>query len=288
MLNRRQLLSLAIAGTAVFPAYRYLNNHEMIEPPELTGKILVDLHAHPSKNNSERDIASLLSSGVTGLAARHRGKYILTYEDALNLPGVKEIDKGLFASLTKNRSTGYFAKVQEVDSDHHILAIGCRKTLPDYPDARQTIDEIHKQGGFAILPHPHLIFPYPVLYPVVVREHQEEYIKELCGMVDEVELFNAKAVEVVPWLVDLRISNERTKKLIGLLRQQGQTHTGIAASDAVHNLSQVRKSGIYVPKEGLCIDALMSHIREKRFERFEQYLSWTSVAHGTLSSYVNR
>ena len=89
----------------------------------------------------------------------------------------------------------------------------------------------------------------------------EEYdarIMELFGMVDEVESFNAKAVNMMSGIFDLRVANERTQRLVEKLREKGSTHVGIAVSDTFYGLDQVRKSGIYVSCENLGLEAELS------------------------------
>lgn len=281
MLSRRGFLILGAITLASIGSYPYLNNEEMKNPPEIEGRILVDLHAHPSRQNSQRDLTSLLSSGVTGLTARNNSRRIFTYDDALQLPGVKEIDKGLFGSLSLGGRTGYFVRTQEVDSDFHILAVGCPKTIENYPDARRAIEEIRRQSGLAVLNHPYVNVELGYFrYPRLIRTEQEKRIRELCELVDEVEVFNASAINAIPFIADLSPANESARKLVNKLTQQGMPHVGIAVSDAHYRLEQVKIAGIYVPQEGLSIEALKDHIHKKRFDRFEQHISRLSILRG--------
>ncbi len=46
---------------------------------------------------------------------------------------------------------------QEVwTNEGHIIGLGINKKIPDFKSAEETIDEIHKQGGIVIAPHPYL------------------------------------------------------------------------------------------------------------------------------------
>ncbi len=65
MLSRRSFI-ISCLGCIGIASYFYFDEPEVTMPPELEGKILVDLHAHPSKKNSEEDLTSLLSWGLLG------------------------------------------------------------------------------------------------------------------------------------------------------------------------------------------------------------------------------
>jgi len=248
----------------------------MKKPPKKQGKIIADLHSHPSEENNLDGIINLLSWGLTGLAATNDESCILTYEDVLGLPTSKEIDKGLFAKFSFGGEKGYFVKTQEVMSNHHILAIGCKKYLPDYKDARKTVEEIHKQDGLAILNHPSVVSYsiWPIKYRLI-NENEEKRVKELCEMVDEIEVFNAQNINLIPVFAWMRKANKKAKELAS-----EYNFKGIAASDAHLILEQVKTSGIYISEDNLSIDSLKDHIKNKNFDRFEQYVSHLSFLRG--------
>ncbi len=255
----------------------------MKKAPERCGKIIADLHSHPGTENNLDDIMNLLSSGITGLTATNSGLYILNYEDVLlKFSNVKEIDKGLFAELSFRGKKGYFVKTQEVRSNHHILAIGCKEYLEDYKDARKTVEEIHKQGGLAILNHPTIVSYrfWPIKYRLINQDEEKE-VRELCGMVDEIEVFNAQNINIFPVIAFMKRANRKAKKLAA---EYG--FKGIAASDAHYRLEQVKIAGIYIPKDKLSIEALKDHIINKNFDRFdEQYVSHLSFFKGHFSEF---
>ncbi len=259
----------------------------MKKAPEREGKIIADLHSHASEENDLNDIVTSLSWGITGLSVTNNGLGILSYEGALNLPHTREIDEGLFAELSLNGEKGYFVKTQEVKSDHHILAVGCKEYLDDYGDARKTVDEIHKQGGLAILNHPCIVSTgknFPVRYRSI-RENEEKRVRELYGLVDEVEVFNAQCINPTfgIFVPNMKKVNKRAKELAS---EYG--FKGTAASDAQFLLEQVKICGIYIPRDNLSIESLKDHIKNKNFERFEQYISRLSFLKGhLLSNQVN-
>lgn len=277
-------LALVLGGIGT-GTYHYLNNEKMIKPPaEKQGKILLDLHTHIHNKTKLENLVDLLSSGITGLAADPNRTNVLKYEDLLNLPGVEEIDKGMFAKFEHNGNTGYFIRVQEVMSDHHVLALGCESKdyLDYYQDAGKCVDEIHNQNGLAILAHPYLILPRP--YPIdaipwlgwrLINEKEEEKVRGLCEKVDEIEVFNASSLNIVPFIAWFKKANKMAKKLA-----QEYWFVGIAVSDAHYNIEQVKNSGIYIPKENLSIEAIKYYVKSGTFERVEQYSSRLSAIKG--------
>lgn len=275
--NRRQFLAGAL-GTAALLAigsYPYLDDKKMEKPKKKDGLIIADLHAHPGRNHPQEELTSMLSWGLTGLTASNYGKIILSYHEAINLQGAKEIDKGLFAEFNHNGKKGYFANIQEVMSDFHILAIGCKETLPDYADARKTVEEIHKQDGIAILNHPLVIPEDSWKRYRLLDENGKKKLKELCTMVDEIEVFNAQCINLIPVIAWMHWANEDAKKLA-----TAYGFKGTAASDTHVRLEQVKVSGIYVPEKHLSIEALKHHIKTKNFERLEHYVSRLSFLEG--------
>lgn len=224
-------------------------------------------------------VRRIISSGVTGLAAKNRHNHILTYEDALRrLPGVEELDKGIFAAVHYNGQTGYVVKAQEVMcSGFHVLALGCRSQIPDYMDAAEAIMDIKRQGGIAVLAHPFLqTFKYG-FFPGVRTDNIGKAV-ELCKMADAIEVHNAQCV----W--HMKGANEQAWELaerVGLV--------GIAVSDAHSHWGQVQSSGIYVARESVTsFKALAGIIRAGEFIiQKETYVSGTSFVTGHLGGLLN-
>lgn len=247
------------------------------------GKILADLHVHIPRRASEERVRKALSSGVTGLAARN-GDRFLTYEDALGLPGAREIDKGLLAEFQSDGQKGYAVNVQEVLSPYHILAIGCREMIEDCPDARRVVEEIHMQRKPALLAHPYILISTlfrSLLRNIVIAEgsREEQRVKELCGMVDEVEAFNAHAIDIFPYR--MKAANDRAKKLAS-----AYGFRGIAATDA-YLPENAGTSGIWIPEDNLTFEALCHYIKSGQFERRERYVSRRDFVRGRGSYFAS-
>lgn len=240
----------------------------MKKPPEKPNRVLADLHTHPVTRDLDKLLESL-SWGITGLAVANCNPYVVSYDDVVNLPNVEEIDTGLFAKVSYNGHVGYIVRTQEVMSNYHIDALGCRERIEDYPDARKVVQEIRRQEGVAILNHPYLKVHRSGQFMYADTEETEDF-RELCEMVDEIEVHNGQCI----WW--LRGANEAAKKLVGRYSR----FKGVAASDAHSLLSQMKTSGIYIPEEGLSFDALVNHIRSGNFERREQYISLPSFVIG--------
>lgn len=252
----------------------------MNQLPEINGKILADLHCHPGRKNSTEDLAEMLSQGITGLASFSAAAGYLSYEDAVQLPNVREIDLGLFAEIEYNGKRGYFARAQEINAGFHILALGCYNTIPCFNDARKVIEDIHNKGGIAVINHPYVISTgRKIIKYRLANEAEEKQLDELCEMADEVEAFNAQNINLLPVVAWMNNSNKKAKELA-----ERHGFKGIAASDAHRLLSQVKTAGIYLPSENICIDSIKEHIKKGNFERYEKYVSRYSFLKGMFFS----
>ncbi len=279
-MNRRTFLKLAGVGAIGIGLFGYAQlNEKMEKPPKKTGRVLADLHTHPSKHNDPESILEALCDNLVGLAAINGARKILTYGDILGLNGVKELDKGFLAKVTFRGKKGYVVRTQEILAKYHILAVGCEKYLeePEDMDSRRVVEEIHKKGGVAILNHPYVIpsGSWPVKYRLI-NEAEEKEVQELCSMVDEVEAFNGQNINLIPNIAWMNQANEKAKKLIA---EYGH-FKGTASSDTHSRLEQLKTSGIYIPEENLSIEAIKHHIRTGNFERFEQYVTPVSFLMG--------
>ncbi|MBI4170448.1 MAG: hypothetical protein HY514_02050 [Candidatus Aenigmarchaeota archaeon] len=278
-------LFLSGAATLPFACYQYLYNTEMARAPKIPGMIIADIHTHPGKYHDAASLTGALSDGITGLTQRYKSSNIVTYEDALSLPGAMEMDKGLFACL----GAGYFMKTQEVMSNYHILAAGCRKYIPHWKDARKTVDEVHRQNGLAILNHPFLQRTDGL--PLIKRlEDGAKELDELLDIVDEIEVFNGYCVSAVPQAMEqlpgipdmlrLRTLNERAKDLA----EKSNRFKGIATSDAHYNLKSIQTAGIYIRENCASMEGLMYCIKTGNFERYEKTSDRMTFFRGLLRS----
>jgi len=281
-LTRRKFLKIAgITAVTALASHYYLNNENMKKTPQKPGKILADIHSHLSKDNSIEDILKTLSYGLTGLTIWTDNRRIISYEDAIQYPNVNEIDKGFFAEITVGSSKGYFLKTQEISTDHHILAVACKKHIEKYSDARKVVEEIHKHNGLAILNHPYVITKEGFIPFRVGNAKDEIRIRELCEMVDEIEIFNAQNINPTLGIIipNMKKANKKAKNLA---KEFG--FKGIAASDAHRVLEQSKISGIYLPEEHICLDSIKQNILSGNFERHEQYVSRWSFIKGMFLS----
>lgn len=292
-MNRRKFIigSTAALGLVAVSggSYLYLEDQNMKPAPKVIDRILADFHAHPANYNCQEETLEMLTRGcLVGLSwiDYPNAKTILTYEQALGLPGVTEIDSGLLAKINSNNGTGYFIKTQELQPEQnivHLLTLGCRKYISKELDAKEAIKAIHQQGGLAIINHPYVtvnrgsrIIPYRLIH-----SEEEKEVEEITSLVDEVEVFNAQNINptfgiVVP---NMKRANERAQELA---EKHGKK--GVACSDAHRRLEQIGITGIYLPEQNLCWEAIRANILSKNFERYEQYVSKWSFVKGMFLS----
>ncbi len=251
----------------------------MKQTPEIKGKILVDLHCHPSKNHSVDEIVKKLSEGITGLIPSSYEDF-LSYEDVLNLPGAKELEKGLFAEVYYGGKKGYVLPCQEINTGFHVQAVGCKKMLPKVNDAREAIEIIHKEGGIAVLNHPYVVpTDRRIIRYRLVNDAELKAVEDLCAMVDEIEAFNAQNINLLPSVAWMKIANQQATALA-----TKHNFHGIASSDAHRLISQVRTAGIWVSSDYPCIDSLMRSILKGDFARHQDYVSIPSFLKGMFFS----
>ena len=247
--SRRRFLKRLSIGTAALAtgSYLYLDNEKMEPAPILPGKVLCDLHAHPSKDYPLDKIMAMIGSpGLVGLAQKRWTKNerdILTYEHAIDiLPSseVIEIEKGKVARFRQ----GYFARTQEVLAGrHHLLALGWEGDyFPSYQTIDQAVHDIHDHNGLVILNHPFAITGKRTLR-LPQSHHEEDLIVRAYSLVDEVETHNAFCINIFPYFFNFHEMNERAEAL----REEEYPHfRGTASSDCHHYLEQVKIAGIYL------------------------------------------
>lgn len=223
----------------------------MKRAPEINGKVLCDLHAHPTHKASLDEIVKAVSTpGLVGLTVKDidkSGKDILRYEQALDwLEGepLTEIDNG---QLAKCRD-GYFARTQEIQVGmHHLLIIGWegRNYFPNYETIDEAMKEINACKGMGILTHPFaLIAGQQIRLPNSPEE--EELIRKAYSAVDEVETYNGHCLDIIPGLLAMNKANALAENL---RQNEFPHHTGTAGSDCHRRWEQVKVVGIYIDQK---------------------------------------
>ena len=260
-------------------------------PPYQEGKVLCDLHAHPSAQGSlEEKITLLGSPGLVGLAAWHNSQSILTYEQAADIvhkdPSFKEITSGQLAQFRE----GYFARTQEIPvGQFHLLAVGCagkyfrQSDINNYDIIQDAVNDIHSRGGIAILNHPFVVMGGLLYRSANLRE--ERFIKKAGEIVDEIEVHNASCINLVPYVMDFRKANSKAAALAENSRFQG-----VAASDCHGEYAQVKVCGIYVDEKVIQeqgMKGITDAITSGNFQRYGEaeqgpYLSWGNWLKGMM------
>ena len=242
--------------------------------PQKQGKVLCDLHAHPThKANLDEIMEALQSPGLVGLTVKDidkSGRDILRYEQALDLlsPGsFHEIDSGNLARCGKS----YFARTQEIQvGKHHVLALGWQGDyFSNYETIEEAVHEIHGRKGIAVLNHPFaLVDKQTIRLPN--SEEEQQLIRKAYRHVDEVEVYNAHCLDVVPGLLTMGTANDFADTL---RRHEFSRFKGTAGSDCHRRWEQVKTVGIYVDQDRIesGISGLKAAICQGHFERYGDY-----------------
>ena len=285
-MDRRTMLQI-LGGAAVVgatPSYFFLNNEPMKPAPKQDGKVLCDFHAHPCKKNDKTDLVAMLGSpGLVGLAGKFidkSGEDISLYEEAVELvkkdPSFQEITPN---QLAKYRE-GYFARTQEIQAGmFHVLGIGVegdylQKYTP-YSSVAAAVDAIHRQHGVAVLNHPFFLCNGGLFVKPATEEDLLK-IKEGYRLTDEVEVFNAYCIDLIPGLIAAKSQNGNAQQLL----KEYPTKKGMTGSDCHRGLSQVKITGNYIDQTVIDeqgIDGIKQAIQRGSFERYtadsEPYVS---------------
>lgn len=283
----------ALAMVGLLLSERFLNDRVLVQPQVKHGHVLVDAHAHPLITASIDELAERFSHGAVGLAEKNTSKNTLSYDLALKLlPNVQEIDKGLFAEFEYQGRRGYFFRVQEIESDFHVLAIGVGKRLPTFMRAEDAIDAVHANGGITVLNHPYIVLLKGAATPTLLTGDFEDYTEErrfrIAKQAVEVEEFNAHAINALPGVYDLSEANRRATILRQKLQSQGVQHKGIAVSDSHYLVNPILRVGISVPEKDINMKRLMQYITDGQFEVYPQYARRIDVAAGHLEGLFRR
>ena len=231
--------------------------------PQIKGKVLCDLHSHPTNALTIDEMVDFIGSpGLIGLSARYTSTSILTYEiahDKLNgIDGYREITPG---KLSKFRD-GYFARTQEVESGiHHIHAIGWDGDyIADNNNTIEVIKEIQDKNGIAILNHPYAI-PWGPAFQIASGE-DEQKVKSLLPHVNEVETHNAFNINY--YVFYMRRANKLAEELI-----KPTEFKGVAASDCHDAIEQAKICGIYIDKNIINLQGMPGITKAIKHGNFE-------------------
>lgn len=283
MERRRFLIAAGALTLSGFGLERYFNNEPMHRAPVREGKVLADIHAHPSKyRNDKETLEMLLYPGIVGLTRYTIESHPLTYEEAVSRYSnlLIEVDKGKLAKF--RHADSYILRTQEVSSGKfHILAVGFDGGyFPFFGDARKAVDAIHKNNGIAVFNHPYLLPDRSFARYRVGGTEDEDLINEACAMVDEVEAFNAMCINPTLGIL-FPTMKEANKKADNLAKSFG--FKGTVATDTHSSLDQPKVCGIYLEAKDICVEKIKYDIKHGNFDNdYRQYVSRKSFASGFL------
>jgi hypothetical protein len=294
-MNRRTFLKKALISASVLDTAAvgtgilFLYNHKNILAPQRPGKIPLDFHAHLLEQDAWKncdELLKVLSRGITALTTDGRRKsHLLSYEKALIIPGLKdhirEIDKGLFASVEYNGQVGYILRNQEIFSKYHLLAAPTddyfwfdEKHLanPDY-----VVEMIKKKGSYCAVAHIMLreVLENPVYkrWHIITPEERKE-VTRIAKHTDGVEVSSSFTINLIwgfAWFEKAKALAKEMAKEQGLI--------ALVNSDAHEALGQVQTSVMYLEDQGRgqCFEKVINALKQGKFETYEQSLSRISV-----------
>jgi predicted metal-dependent phosphoesterase TrpH len=117
-----------------------------------------------------------------------------------------------------------------------ILGIGVKKIIPDFLLPSRTIEEIHKQGGIAVIPHP---FEF-----VNGLKHR----KKVLLSADAMEVFNAS----MPAFINKKASVFSVKY-----------NTAFTAGSDSHKAKYVGRAYLDIPGENLSEKEILEHVKKR-------------------------
>ena len=236
----------------------------------------IDLHSHAvvtyeGRPTLEELTAHCMTIGLDTLVFTNfaDSRYEDLKKTALKLSGnYNFLDNGRVFYVSYDDKIFTVIKGQEVPTKQgHILTVGAASDITDYKDIKETIEEAKDKDAIVIADH-----PYTTLHGGMGEGNLERYLDQW----DAIEVFNAQNINLVPFLLNQKLSNEKA-------REFAKKHNlpGIATSDS-HRLNEIAVSYItFKEKFGVMdtdklIDNLRRIIRNKQFEAIERYNSWGS------------
>lgn len=178
---------------------------------------------------------------------------------------VKDYQKYLEITTKDDKLIAIKAQELRSESGRDVLAIGCDGIITPYKNINDTIKEIHKQNGIAIVAHPMSIFKNDSFFGVTIANKEErKELETICLEADALEEFNSQNYL---WLLYSNVLAESFIKQHGL--------PGTAGSDTHYDLEQIGLSGIIMEKDLLrtdyFIEDLKNVIKNKKFKVHKEY-----------------
>ncbi|MBS3147021.1 hypothetical protein J4471_04985 [Candidatus Woesearchaeota archaeon] len=290
-LDRRNFFKyIAVIGAGTLITRVGLDLNTMEQYAEINGNLLADLHVHHKRSTKLEDKLATCSQGINGITSFMDVNIFHDYHDFAGMPGVREIDLGIYAKVDYNGQSGYILRTQEIQGIYpklHILSVGVRDRIEDNQDPRRIVEEIHKRNGVAILNHPYVVPSDDLFRYRLLDADEEKVMLEVLKMVDEVEVNNGQCINLFFGMqlgifgrVNMKKANKKAENLLDYVQCVIKGMIGTAASDAKH-ISQVRSSGIWIPINYTeSIDGIKYCIRSKEFKRQNGVVSIPSFVSG--------
>jgi predicted metal-dependent phosphoesterase TrpH len=145
----------------------------LTDPFESSSVLSVELHVHSSLSYDGRDPVDLILEQAEAVGL-----------DAIAVTDHDEIDASLEAAARAPEYGLVGIPAMEISSKAgHILGLGIEEAVPPGLSYEETLEEIHAQGGLAVIPHPF----QQSRHGVMARISREELAKG-----DAIEIYNSR------------------------------------------------------------------------------------------------
>ncbi len=206
-----------------------------------------DLHIHSKySDDSSASIKNILNQ------AKKKKLNVIAITDHNTMNGVKEAQE-----LGEKLGIDVIAGEEITTKEGHLIGLFLKEFISPNKSAIETIQEIHRQGGLAIIPHP----DYPILNSI-----SSYYLKEVFYKTDGIEILNSSA-KIISFI------NKRQIKLKHLNKKIFKKAV-IASSDA-HFASHV----------GVCYTSFVGKTAEDLYQSIKKR---TTSAKGGVWNYRDK
>jgi hypothetical protein len=296
--NLISLLSASVIGIyAVGALGNYSSRRGLSQPKRENSEIAVSLHNHtPVLGERDSALEALIDSAfnekmdVVALtdANSEDNFYYLKNNSSKILPDYRTEDIGSALKISEksnfDKSIYLLAGYEFHRDSGHVLIIGQKKniSLNESSTAENAIDAGAKDSAI-------IIFPHPFATELGIGGIGAEKLNSLYREADAIESFNAQAICLYPYLIDIHKANIDAKKF-----SEEKNFPGIATSDS-HIASHVGLSYILVERGNMdftdgssIVKSLKDAIKNQEFRNYEKYSPWTDSFRWLFAARIKR
>ena len=296
--NLISLLSASVIGLyAVGILGNYSSRRGLSQPKRENSEIAVSLHNHtPMFGERDSALEALIDSAfkeemdIVALTDANSDEnfYYLKENSSRVLPEYKTEELGNALKISKKSNIEesiYLLSGYEFHrASGHVLIVGQKEniSLNETSTPEDAIGAGAKDGAIIIFPHP---FAVKLGIGGIGAEKLESLYKEA----DAIESFNAQAICLYPYFIDVHQTNIYAKRF-----SEEKNFPGVATSDS-HIASHVGLSYILVGKEDIdfkdsysIVNSLRDAIKNQDFRNYEKYSSWIDSFRWLLAARIKK